>query len=723
MTTASQLDAFRASADEFAGHLEADHRFVASLEGAADQLGTYLGLPGDMETAVSLFRKGIDLPDSVVTALSPLPYGIGSAIRRAADIGEDVAEKLEPLEKGLGRIDSALEPVTTALGQIEDKAGRVEPYIALAADYGREVQDVAGMIAASMSTGMVFGHGLSQRLDGSASFMDEVSDFHGGFAGVRDDLEGAFSAIETTLSELPAHLIDAAADTLDTVFKPISSAFDSIEGVLDRDYTVIPGVPAVFVPSPWGPVQITPAIPPLVVNPADVLAAIDNAIGAVQRFVEGLVEDALDAIGFDLFGAIDRLKEKLLEPFEPMFDAVESVGAKIAEIAELAADAMAAARAFFEDLADMLIDLPADLFDTVRVGTGGDDMLEAPHPIVPLAIGMDDGRLSDALFGLAGDDGLIGNRGDDFLFGGAGDDSLDGGADDDELYGGAGADSFHFSGDFGHDYVSDGTGGETLSFAAGVTLSATRDGVDLHLAAEGTDNAVTVEGWYEEGRYEGAQIRVGGELVEIAGKAPAPAAGTPDDDHFDFAAPAGREIDGGAGIDTVSYALSRKDVEDRVLADGSVEIEHADGRIDRLTDVERVEFDDGAYLFGMRAEAETTYRLYAASLGRTPDEAGLRFWDGVLETGFELLDAAEEFLGSGEFAGRFEGIVPEAGDYVSAFYENVLGRVPDGGGFDHWVGVLEGGLMDAADLLLEFVDAPENLANQAENYDDGIWVA
>lgn len=726
MTATQTLEDFRASLNEFKSHMDRDQEVASKIALAANAAEATTKVPGLLESAVSGFQNAIKLSDPIVAALGAAPYGIGTAVKRADQIAEDVIDALEPTRARLEAIDKRLEPVGEALDWISDRAANAGTLFAGAELWADTTLDTVDLMETSVHGRL--GDGLVTRIEAHARFADGVSAAHDFLEPAETIVDQITDLLDQSIGLLPEDIVETAAETAETVFGPISNAFESIERTICNTFTVIPGIPAAYINTPFGRVQVTPEIPAVRVNICDVLTTIDNLIGVVRNFVEDKILDALAAVGIDLFGAIDRMKDKLLEPFEALMDAVDDALAALPNIEALISDALDAVGRFFDDITEYLAELPQTLFDEVHVGTAGDDFMEGTAVYVPLVVGIEEPTVSDALFGQAGDDTMLGMNGDDFLFGGAGDDSLDGGSGDDELYGGEGADSFVFRGDFGDDFVSDGTGGERFEFPAGTQLSAQRVGeTDLLLVSEGTDQSVLIEGWFEAGRYADAVVTVGGEPVDLgAGMAPgnpAPITGTDGDDRFEFAAPAAREVDGAAGTDTVAYAISRREVDDRVLEDGRVEIRHEDGTVDLLTDVERVEFTDGTFLFDLRAEADSAYRLYSASLGRAPDEAGLRAWDAALEAGGSLVWAAERFLDSGEFAARFASAVPEAEDYVEAFYENVLGRVADGDGFDFWVDVLETGLMEAADVLVAFANGPENVANQEENYDDGFLVA
>lgn len=127
-----------------------------------------------------------------------------------------------------------------------------------------------------------------------------------------------------------------------------------------------------------------------------------------------------------------------------------------------------------------------------------------------------------------------------------------------------------------------------------------------------------------------------------------------------------------------------------------------------------------------RADVSEIALLYEASLDRIADIGGFNFWIDVFEGGWTFKDIAEEFLDNPEFAEKFGDIdTLSAAEYIDRLYQNVLGREADQGGLDFWEGQIDKGL-DYADLLLEFAESDENVAQA--NYLDfleevapGVW--
>lgn len=109
------------------------------------------------------------------------------------------------------------------------------------------------------------------------------------------------------------------------------------------------------------------------------------------------------------------------------------------------------------------------------------------------------------------------------------------------------------------------------------------------------------------------------------------------------------------------------------------------------------------------AEAQTE-RLYDAAFGRAPDPAGFSNWSHALLNGLTLQQAAASFISGPEYANRY-GAAVGSGAYVDALYQNTLHRAADASGRAYWLGLLNGGALGRADLLVAFSEAPEHVSN------------
>jgi len=149
----------------------------------------------------------------------------------------------------------------------------------------------------------------------------------------------------------------------------------------------------------------------------------------------------------------------------------------------------------------------------------------------------------------------------------------------------------------------------------------------------------------------------------------------------------------------------------------------------QLLNVELLQFTD-QIVFAETPDNANIARLYAAAFNRLPDTAGLDFWEDVYannisqaakNAGYYValaqtndgsgISIAANFIASPEFQADY-GKLSDVG-FVTAMYENVLGRAPDQGGLNFWVGELEGGGQTRAVILVGFAESPENVAKAA----------
>lgn len=179
--------------------------------------------------------------------------------------------------------------------------------------------------------------------------------------------------------------------------------------------------------------------------------------------------------------------------------------------------------------------------DTVK-GTGGNDTLQGGggKDVISSAGGHDKlegGGGADSLLGGSGRDTLTGGDGNDTLGGGNGKDMLYGDAGDDSLSGGAKADMLYGGG--GKDTLDGGGGNDTLTGGGGADDISGGGGAD-YIFGSGADT-----------------------------------------------------IDGGAGKDTLRLeGFDEDDVNVKTRANDVTKITFADGKVMKVTNVEKVEFDD-----------------------------------------------------------------------------------------------------------------------------------
>ena len=98
-------------------------------------------------------------------------------------------------------------------------------------------------------------------------------------------------------------------------------------------------------------------------------------------------------------------------------------------------------------------------------------------------------------------------------------------------------------------------------------------------------------------------------------------------------------------------------------------------------------------------------RLYLSAFLRVPDAPGLDNWVGYARTGISLQGMADQFAASQEFINRYGAMDDTA--YVTALYENILGREPDTAGLADWTSRLGTGAATRSQILIGFSESPE----------------
>ncbi len=325
------------------------------------------------------------------------------------------------------------------------------------------------------------------------------------------------------------------------------------------------------------------------------------------------------------------------------------------------------------------LDIPAVTLSELYVAGQGEAVVER------LFGGADDvtgSAASERLSLLSGDDTVRGGAGNDTLLGEEGADVLDGGAGRDSLEGGPGNDVF--LGSEGADVLSGGPGMDRLIFPGSALIDP--NDTDPRNPLPAPDGAVRPE----------------------------------------------LGANGPSALDTP-------------------------GARQTLSSIERIELDDATYLYDLAIGAElaslyariesgqigeteriqpvgddlaTVYRLYGAAYGRTPDEAGLRFWAERYANGeIAQRQLAEAFITVPEFEFRYDGDPDMAGfqeptdeEYISLLYDNALRRELDQSGFEFWVEQLESGAFDRVEMLIFFADSPENITRTRPYLEDGVVV-
>ncbi len=109
---------------------------------------------------------------------------------------------------------------------------------------------------------------------------------------------------------------------------------------------------------------------------------------------------------------------------------------------------------------------------------------------------------------------------------------------------------------------------------------------------------------------------------------------------------------------------------------------------------------------GIDAKSAQVFRLYQATLDRSPDIPGLLSWSARLQNGeMALLDVVSGFTNSLEFQQTYGAT--DNGDFVVLLYNNVLDRRPDATGLAGWTARLDSGELSRPQVVIGFSESLE----------------
>jgi hypothetical protein len=191
---------------------------------------------------------------------------------------------------------------------------------------------------------------------------------------------------------------------------------------------------------------------------------------------------------------------------------------------------------------------------------------------------------------------------------------------------------------------------------------------------------------------------------------------------------------GGDGVDTAIYRGKKSDyviktdiaIVNRVKDGGSRisgltvtdSVNSRDGT-DYLIEVERLQFSDRTVALDISGIAGQAYRVYQAAFNRTPDNGGLKYWIGLMDSGVSLSAVSSAFIASAEFKFLY-GTNPTNEVFITKLYDNVLHRAPDLGGYTYWIYLLNTGGIDNISALIHFSESAENKAGVIGVIQNGI---
>ena len=148
--------------------------------------------------------------------------------------------------------------------------------------------------------------------------------------------------------------------------------------------------------------------------------------------------------------------------------------------------------------------------------------------------------------------------------------------------------------------------------------------------------------------------------------------------------------------------------------------------ITNLNNVQRIQCNDGMIAIdtGAGHNAGGIFRLYEAALNRSADQQGMGYWISQMDNGTSLQAVANQFLNSQEFINLY-GSSTSSAQYVTALYNNVLGRAPDAAGAAYWINQLQAGANKAL-ILISFSESAEGISHTASQMAHGVqyqqWV-
>ena len=179
-------------------------------------------------------------------------------------------------------------------------------------------------------------------------------------------------------------------------------------------------------------------------------------------------------------------------------------------------------------------------------------------------------------------------------------------------------------------------------------------------------------------------------------------------------------VDGKGGID-IFYVAAPRALATLTVSGKSAVLASPGGGTDKLTDIERIGYQDGTLAIDLDGNAGQTYRLYQAAFARTPDTKGLAHNVALMDDGLTLKSLSAGFIGSAEFVQRYGETTSDV-SFVNALYQNVLGRNADEAGLKGWIDRLANGSWSRPDVLIGFSESAENKELVGSTIASGIWL-
>ena len=189
-------------------------------------------------------------------------------------------------------------------------------------------------------------------------------------------------------------------------------------------------------------------------------------------------------------------------------------------------------------------------------------------------------------------------------------------------------------------------------------------------------------------------------------------------------------FDGREGTDRAIYNGSSNQFSATIEKSGKVIVHDRrlpDGDVDVLVNVEQVYFRDDekpltdiSILTGVvnvsSADLSAFIEMYIAYFNRAPDAQGLFYWGTRLSAGMSKNEIAESFYVQPETQALYTNPADTKG-FVTAVYQNFLGRAPDTDGFNYWVKQLDDGIVSKPIFLLVIINGAKAASGSQTDVD------
>lgn len=169
-------------------------------------------------------------------------------------------------------------------------------------------------------------------------------------------------------------------------------------------------------------------------------------------------------------------------------------------------------------------------------------------------------------------------------------------------------------------------------------------------------------------------------------------------------------INGGAGIDIVRLVGSGRSDYTMRVENGKLTVTHRNGGIDGTDTVANVEKLNFTGIEADMTARGIITRMYDAMFDRAPDQQGLESWIRMSDSGMSMQNISREFVDSQESQALY-GSQSNA-RFIDGLYQRSFGRTADAAGREYWIGLLDQGKADRADVMYSFANSTEKLAQE-----------